>query len=105
MIKVFDGQSADGDSTVLKSPGGVLKAHVNYAAGTGTVTVQTSPDQGTTYDSVGSDGELTASGQVAFITAEGEYVKFVLSGSSGADIDAWVGFGEALPGYGLEVVE
>ena len=102
MFQVLTSATTNGDSSVLRSPGGIVKVILSQS-GTGTVTLHTSGDKGSTYVSTGSDGQLTASGQFAAQTALGKYIKLVITGASGLTANAWIGFAERPhEGYALE---
>jgi hypothetical protein len=99
MNQLFTGVTADGQSAefTFKGGWGLLLAAGTW--GSGTITVQISPDGGTTWaalsDILGTgSAALTANGSVAFIAPPGQ-LRLDLSGSSGADLDAWVDHAES----------
>jgi len=89
LTKVFDGASADGNSTALNWPGGVGQMVVSGTFGGGTVKLQMSPDDGTTWVDVGGDSSVTAAAVVNF-DLNGCDIRLNLSGSTGADLDGWL---------------
>jgi hypothetical protein len=89
LTKVFDGVTADGNSTALDWPGGVGQMVVSGTFGSGTVVLQVSPDDGTTWVTVGGDSTVTAAAVVNFDLNSCD-IRLNLSGSSGADLDGWL---------------
>lgn len=55
------------------------------AFGGGTVTLELSPDEGTTWIAVGTETTLTANGAAGFKLAAGVQIRATLSGSAAAD--------------------
>jgi len=89
--------TADGSTTgrkIYNSRMGKEDTYNVYVFGTfgsGTVTVETSPDSGTTYVSVGSDGVFTANGQVQLtLKSDAEtpvLIRATIAGSTSPDVD------------------
>lgn len=90
MEQVFNGQSADGNSTNFKHLGNskALNIYVAGDLGGGTVTVQAqTPDESGWIMVAG--GEFTAAGMHSVFSAP--FVgRLVLSGSAGASVDAYI---------------
>lgn len=94
MFQAFSSQSANASSDSIPCSGGLMKATIVFNAGTGTVTIETSPNPtaaSPTWVTIGDYGELSVTGQVVFPTAVGERVRMTLSNASGADVDGWLG--------------
>ena len=89
LTKVFDGVTADGNSTALDWPGGVGQMVVEGTFGSGTVKLQMSPDDGTTWVAIGGDATVTADAVVNF-DLNGCDIRLNLSGSTGANLDGWL---------------
>ncbi len=98
-VKVFDGQTSDANSTAMtwdKSSLGTVWGEGTW--GGGTISLETSPDSGTTWvpaDDGSNNHQLTADGALTFQVAEGPevQVRVALSGSSGANLNVWIGNG------------
>lgn len=87
MISLLDGQNADGNSEVFDWPGGV---GIVVGAGTfdsGTLSVQFSPNNGTTW--VASEATLTANGRSRFELPPCK-IRLNLTGSTSPDLNAWI---------------
>jgi hypothetical protein len=87
--QVFDGVSSNGNSSALDWPGGIGQMIVSGTFGSGTVKLQVSPDDGTTWVDVGGDAEVTAAAVVNFSLNSCD-IRLNLSGSSGASLDGWL---------------
>ena len=87
--KVFDGVSANGNSTALNWPGGVGQMVVEGTWGGGTVKLQVSPDDGTTWVAVGGDSTITADGVVNFDLNSCD-IRLNLSGATAPSLDGWL---------------
>ncbi len=93
----LDNLAADGSTSgrrIYNSSRGepnTLTFFVTGTFGAGTVTLETSPDSGTTWVSVGSDGEFTADGQVDLILRSDPttplLVRATIAGSTTPDVD------------------
>jgi hypothetical protein len=91
MQKIFDGQAADGSSTARNWHGGYGTVVVAGTFGGGTVTLNASPDGGTTWVQVGYDARFTADGMANFQLPGGMQLRLTLSGATNPDLDAWIG--------------
>jgi|TARA_R110000824_G_scaffold31783_5_gene103097 hypothetical protein len=89
LSKVFDGVTADGNSTEVAWPGGVGQMVVEGTWGGGTVALQMSPDDSVTWVAIGGDATITADGVVSF-NLNGCDIRLNLSGSTGANINGWL---------------
>jgi hypothetical protein len=89
LTKVFDGVDADGNSSSFSWPGGVGQMVVGGTFGSGTVKLQMSPDDGTTWVAIGGDSTVTTDAVVNFDLNSCD-IRLNLSGSSGADLDGWL---------------
>jgi len=89
LAQVFDGVTADGNSSSVDWPGGVGQMVVEGTFGSGTVKLQMSPDDGTTWVAIGGDSTVTADAVVNF-DLNGCDIRLNLSGSSGADLNGWL---------------
>lgn len=85
--KVFDGQSADGDSVEVKVNGPFTVVLAGDLGG-GTAKAQFSPDGGTTWADIVS-ASWTSLGAERVEVDEGR-VRLNLASSTGADLDAWI---------------
>jgi hypothetical protein len=98
MDQVFDGQSADGNSSEVSIASSVETTFFFVLSGTfggGSVKPQVSPDGGTTWvdcKEVYQAGAIsaTAAGMYPFL-ARGTALRLNLSGSTSPDLDAWLG--------------
>jgi len=94
MKKLFDGQSADGQSDSIEHTGGRRTAIITGDFGGGTVTIQISPDGGTTWvtmtDQDGTDKEWTDDATVTIGPLDSCHMRFDLTGATNPDLDAWL---------------
>jgi hypothetical protein len=90
MKKVFDSQTADGNSTAIVWHGGYGTVIVAGTWGGGTVKLRATPD-GATWIDVGLDVEFTADGMGNFQLPAGLQLRLTLAGATNPDLDAWIG--------------
>jgi len=86
--------TANGDTEVGDTTGAGLHCHAAGTWGSGTLTLKISPDAGTTKLALrDSDGDVawTTDEMVNFEVPAGYKLYLSLSGSSGADLDVYVG--------------
>lgn len=74
--------SADGSTTVITWRGGMGTYAAYGTWGGGTLKLEASFDNGSTYISLGTDGELTADGAANFEVPGGVYLRATLSSST-----------------------
>ena len=86
MQSFFSGQMADGDSAVHTGQGGLRTVVAWGTFGGGTLTLQMSPDGGTTWLSLGADVEFTADGVANVQLGAGIPLRANLAGSTGANV-------------------
>lgn len=89
-IQVFDGQSADGNSTSLSWGGGIGTVAIKGNFGGGTVTMQFSPDNGVTW--VNTDLAYDAEIATNFRIYSKCNIRLNLAGATSPDLNAWVVF-------------
>tara|TARA_B100001750_G_scaffold172218_1_gene140460 strand:+ start:73 stop:414 length:342 start_codon:yes stop_codon:yes gene_type:complete len=89
LTQVFTGVTADGESAELNWPGGVGQMVVDGTFGGGTVALEMSPDDGTTWVAIGGDASVTSDAVVNF-DLNGCDIRLSLSGSSGANLNGWL---------------
>ena len=82
--KLFDAQDEDATSAAYGTVGPTRTVHVSGGFDSGTCTIEASTDGGTTYTSIGSDGEFTAAGWVNINIVGSFHVRAVLA-STAAD--------------------
>ena len=87
--KIFDGQTADANSSAEAWPGGVGQMVGAGTWGGGTLKLQMSPDAGTTWVDIGGSASITADGVCNFELNSCD-VRLVLTGSTGANLNAWL---------------
>lgn len=88
MTQLFTAQTTDASSAVTKSTG--RRTHFLAVAGTlggGAVALEITPDAGTTWVSALS---VTALGMTGVTLPENVDYRLTLSGSTGANVNAWV---------------
>lgn len=89
--KLFNAQTANGSSQVFPSAGDYITLIAQGVFGGATITVELSPDGGTTW--VATSAVLTATGVQNFIGGEGLKFRLTLSGATGTtNVNAWVAF-------------
>lgn len=86
--QIFDGQSSDANASSESWPGGVGQMVGAGTFGGGTLKLQMSPDDGTTWVDI-NDASITAAGVKNFELNSCD-IRLVLTGSTGADLDAWI---------------
>lgn len=87
MTQLFDGQSADGDSTPIRHYGGPAMIYVDGSLGGGTIEIRAELPDGST-DVPLDRGQITAPG--AYLIDCGPFAGVLrLSGSTGASVSAW----------------
>lgn len=86
---LFTGQTTDGSSTAINWRGGKGLFDAWGTFGNGTVKLQYSPDEGTTYFD-DPNASFTSNGNVIFELPKDALIRANLSGSSGANIKAQV---------------
>jgi hypothetical protein len=92
--KLFDGVTADGNSAALaldRAHGGGGRAFTLIATGTwggGTITLQLSPDGGTTW--VSTSYTLSANGEQHGTDMIATHARLNLAGATTPDLDAWL---------------
>ena len=89
LTKVFDGVTTNSSSDSVDWPGGVGQMVVEGTWGGGTVKLQMSPDDGTTWVAIGGDASITADGVVNFDLNACD-LRLNLSGSTAANLDGWL---------------
>lgn len=83
--------TADGSSPEHIFPGGDGTVQADGDFGGGTLTLEVSSDEGTTYTSGGTTVQLTAEGLFNFtLPSDGLRVRLTLSGATAPDIDWWI---------------
>lgn len=88
--QLFTGRTTNGQSGTFKSFGGFVSLIVAGTFSGGTVTVQVSPDNGTTW--VDSEVTLTAAGIKNFISGEGLLYRISLASAASPNLNAWVAY-------------
>lgn len=89
--QLFNAQTANGSSGAFPSAGDYITLVASGAFGGATITVEVSPNGGTTW--VATDAMLTAAGVKNFIGGEGLLFRLTLSGATGTtSVSAWVAF-------------
>lgn len=88
--QLFSARSTNGQSAVFPSRGVYATVIASGTFSGGTITVQASPDGGTTW--VDTNATLAAAGLVNFIAGDGISYRLNLSGAGTPSIDAWVAF-------------
>ena len=89
LTKVFNGVTTNSSSDSVNWPGGVGQMVVEGTFGSGTVKLQMSPDDGTTWVAIGGDATVTADAVVNFDLNSCD-IRLNLSGSTGANLDGWL---------------
>lgn len=74
--------TANGNTNTFEWGGGVGYYASNGTWGSGTTSLQVSPDGGTTFISAGTDGNLTADGVVRFELPDKAVIRVNLSGAT-----------------------
>jgi hypothetical protein len=88
--QLFTAKNADGNSGTFKSKGGFVTLLANGTFGSGTLTVQASPDDGTTW--ISTIATMTAAGVINFLAGDGVLYRLNLSGSTAPSLNAWVAY-------------
>lgn len=88
--KLLDNVAATVNSGTFPSAGDFMSLVASGGFGGGTLTVQVSPDGGTTW--INTPATLTAAGVTNFIGGEGLLFRLALTGAAGASLTAWVAF-------------
>lgn len=89
--KLFTLQTANGSTAKFVSSGDFMSLIASGTFGGATITVEVSPDDGTTW--IATSATLTAAGVTNFIGGEGLRFRFTLSGATGpTSVNAWVAF-------------
>lgn len=87
--QLFTGQSTNAaSSTTVLSSGGFMSLLASGTFGGGTLTVQASPNGGTTW--IDTTATLTAAGIVNFVAGAGVLVRLNLTGATAPNLNAWV---------------
>ena len=83
--------TANGSTPSHSFPGGVGTAHAAGTFGSGTLALEVSADNGTTFINGGTSVQLTADGIFNFTLPSDELlVRLTLSGATDPDIDWWI---------------
>lgn len=88
--RLFNAQAANANSQAFPSAGDYITLIASGTFGGGTITVQVSPDNGTTW--ISTSATLTAAGVTNFIGGEGLLFRLALTGATNPSISAWVAF-------------
>ncbi len=88
--QLFNSQASNASSSTFVSRGGFVTLLAAGTFGSGTITVQASPDGGTTW--IDTIATLTAAGVVNFISGAGVTYRLNLTGSTTPSINAWVAY-------------
>lgn len=88
--QLFTNQAANGASSAITSAGEYMTLVVAGTFGGGTVTIQCSPNGGTTW--VDTEATFTAAGVKNIIGGEGLQFRLNLTGATSPSLNAWVAF-------------
>lgn len=92
MRTLFSSQTANGQSETITWHGGTGTLVVAGTFDGATVSLQCSPDNGTTWIAVGTDSTLTAAGVAVFQLSPGNLLRLDLSiAGASTSITAWLG--------------
>ncbi len=86
--QIFTDQAADGDSDIFSLNGNTrVKIAGNF--GGGTIQIHSSADN-VAFSTTGTENDRTEAGESIIIGQQGFSYKLVLTGSTGANLNAWV---------------
>jgi hypothetical protein len=88
--KIFNNQTSNTNSSTLDWDGGEGQVIASGTWDSGKVSLEISPDSGTTWVSVGTDGELTADGVFSFRANPCKVRLAVSSAGASTSLNAWI---------------